>query len=440
MISQSVYLLSLGCAKNLVDSEVMSGALQRSGFRMTEMPEDADVIIVNTCGFLESARAEGIEALLSLAQYKEEGRCKLLVAVGCMPERFGDEMAECMPEIDLFVGVGRYTEIPALILDKLGVSDIPELACGDGYLLRSLSLENGSAYLKIAEGCDNCCAYCLIPKIRGPFVSRPMEDILAEAKQLLEKGVHELVLIAQDCGRYGLDRYGKRMLAELLDLVAELPFAMIRLLYVYPDLVDARLLDVMKKHDNICHYLDMPIQHCSGSVLKAMNRRGDRDSLLAKVREIRNVIPDMALRTTVMLGFPGETEDDFSELVDFLSEAEFDWLGAFTFSAEEGTAAAEMQDQVDEDLKQDRLDVIMEQAMHITEHRLADCIGKELLVLADFPDESTPEGMFVGRSQYQAPDVDGVIYFTGDDVVPGNLYKVRIIDQDLYDLIGEVVS
>ena len=440
MIQRKLFLLSLGCAKNLVDSEVMSGAFKRAGFVLTDDPAEAEIIVVNTCGFIESARAEGIEALLDLAQYKKIGKCQVLAAVGCMTEKFGTEMADCMPEIDLFVGVDHYTEIPDLILAKLQENYRMPAFSGDSYLLRDLSTQDGSAYLKIAEGCDNRCAYCLIPYIRGPLVSRKMEDILVEAKALLEKGVKEVVLIAQDCGRYGLDLYGKRRLPELLDQIASLPFAMVRLLYVYPDLVDQELLAVMKKHDNICHYLDMPIQHCSATVLQAMHRRGDKESLLEKVREIRAALPDVVLRTTVMLGFPGETEADFEELLEFLAEAEFDWLGAFPYFQEEGTPAADMPNQVEADIKQMRVDAVMEQASYITERVLDRYLGRTLTVLASVPDENTPVGYSVGRSQYQAPDVDGVILFTGEDVQPGQLYEVSITDHDIYDLIGQVVE
>ena len=475
----TVYLLSLGCSKNLVDSEIMSGALKRSGYVITDDPAQAQVIIVNTCGFIEAAQQESIEAILDLAEYKQQGSCRLLLAVGCMVEKFAGEMAEAMPEIDGFLGVNQYQDISKLVAEKLGESEKPAPFCGDVYLLRDLPKNSATAYLKIAEGCDNRCSYCLIPQLRGGYVSRPMEDVLAEARRLLEHGAKELVVIAQDTTCYGYDLYGKESLPELLEQLAALPFAMIRLLYAYPDRISERLIQVMSEHENICHYLDMPIQHASGKILRAMGRWGDSRELLALIGRLRAAMPDIALRTTVMVGFPGEDEDDFQELLAFLAEARFDWVGCFPYYQEADTPAAEMPDQLEAEVKQERLDQVMSQAAELTAQALAGRKGAVLSVLAegeaeepieelteeategstedptagsleksmeDSAAESAKEATvgwenrwYVGRSPYQAPEVDGLIYFNSEQPVKaGQLYQIRVTDSDIYDLIGEM--
>ncbi len=440
-MSLQVYLLSLGCAKNQVDSEIMSGSLQNAGFTMTGDPAQADVIMINTCGFIEDAQKESIAAILELAAYKRQGRCRLLVAVGCMCEKFAAEMAESMPELDLTVGVGKYAEIGALLAARL--QQTPPQQPLAPYLLRDLSATVGSAYLKIAEGCNNRCSYCLIPDLRGPYVSRPQTEILAEADRLLTHGVKELVVIAQDPTRYGLDLCGRPLLPELLDELAARPFAMIRLLYVYPQRVDDALLKVMAAHDNICPYLDLPVQHAAAGILRAMNRGGDAEQLLARVAAIRAALPDAALRTTVMVGFPGETKADFDQLLDFLEQARFDWVGAFAFSPQEGTPAATLPRQVAEATKRRRLDLVMQQAARITEERLRRHVGQVYPVLAEKPAPEFGPGLWSGRSRYQAPEVDGVVLFpapAGRPVQPGELYQVRITATQVYDLVGEIVS
>lgn len=435
-----IYLMSLGCSKNLVDSEIMGGALKQNGYQLTDDPAEAQVIIVNTCGFIEAAQQESIEALLDLAEYKQSGKCRLLLAVGCMVEKFQAEMAESMPEIDGFLGVNRYSEIPKLVGEKLGLHQTPAPLYGDAYLLRDLA-GAATAYLKIAEGCDNRCSYCLIPQLRGAYVSRAMEDILAEARLLLERGVRELVVIAQDTTCYGYDLYGKESLPQLLEELAALPFAMIRLLYAYPDRISDELIRVMAAHGNICRYLDMPIQHASASILKAMGRWGDRESLLALVKKLRAAMPDIALRTTVMVGFPGETEADFQTLLDFLQEARFDWLGCFPYYQEADTPAALMEGQLEQDVKQERLDLVMQQAATQTAQALEARVGSRLAVLAEGPAEDAEEDWYVGRSAVQAPEVDGLVYFYSEDpVIPGRLYQVEITESDIYDLAGEALG
>ena len=436
-----VYLLSLGCSKNQVDSEVMAGALKRDGYQLTDDPAQAQVIIINTCGFIEAAQQESIEAILELAEYKRVGQCRLLLAVGCMVEKFQKEMAESMPEIDGFLGVNRYQDISRLLHEGLGQDGAGgKPACpGDPYLLRDVPPGTATAYLKIGEGCSNHCAYCLIPQLRGAYQSRPLEDILVEARQLADRGVKELVVIAQDTTCYGYDRYGREMLPDLLEQLAALPFVMIRLLYAYPDRITDRLIQVMATHANICHYLDMPIQHASPTILRAMKRWGDPQTLLALVEKLRAAMPDIALRTTVMVGFPGETEADFQLLLDFLAQARLDWVGCFPYSQEADTPAAVLPGQVEPDVKQARLDQVMNLAGMMTAQALSQRVGQTVPVLAEGPMEEGAPGWYQGRSFLQAPEVDGLIYFTSPQPVwPGDVYPVSLQQSDVYDLIGDV--
>lgn len=433
-MTATVYLLSLGCAKNQVDSELMRGVLGREGYILTERPAEAEIIIVNTCGFIEAAKKESIEAILELAAYKRHGRCRLLAAVGCMAEKYAEEMREAMPEIDAIMGSQSYAQIGALLSGAAAGEAQP-----DDYQLRALAPGAATAYLKIAEGCDNHCSYCLIPQLRGAYRSRPFAEIVAEAERLCAAGVKELVLIAQDTTKYGLDLYARPRLAELLAAVAQLPFAMIRLLYAYPDTLDDDVLVVMARHDNICHYLDLPVQHGADRVLRAMNRRVTGREILARLERIRGYLPDIALRSTMMVGFPGEKEADFATLLDFLAQARFDWLGAFPYSREDDTPAARMPEQVAEEVKQERYHAVMRQAAEITAARLRRFVGQTLTVLAEGAAEELGNGWYQGRSQYHAPEVDGAVFFTASRAVkPGNLYPVRILSSDIYDLMGEI--
>lgn len=433
----TVYLQSLGCAKNLVDSDLMRGVLKKDRFTLVNDPEDAEVIIINTCGFIEAAKIETIDTVLELAQYKTSGKCRLLVAVGCMVEKYAAEMAEALPELDGLMGSGHYQDIGIFINGKLG----HQLSCRkflkNIYLERDYDCLSATAYLKIAEGCNSRCSFCLIPQLRGPYKSRPMEDIVEEAKRLYQAGVKELVLLAQDTTYYGLDIYGKRKLAELLAQVAQLPFAMIRLLYAYPEGIDETIIKVISQYTNICHYLDMPVQHGVNRILSVMNRPDTRESILKKIQLLRRVMPDIALRTTLMVGFPGESEEDFTALLAFIEEAQFDWIGAFPYCREEDTPAAELEEQIDERIKQERLDMVMNCAAQITSNKLRKYQNQILLVLVtDTAAEIYGEGWFVGRSQYQAPEVDGVIYFSSQNARIGDIVQVKITDQEIYDLIG----
>jgi ribosomal protein S12 methylthiotransferase len=433
-----VYLRSLGCAKNLVDSEMMSGLLLAHNFQFTEQPQDADVIIVNTCGFIQSAQVEAIDNILELAQYKKTGQCRLLLAVGCMVEKFRQEMKDAMPEIDAFLGTAEYDKIALMIEEKLSLPKQNPCLPQDPYLLRSLSTPPYLAYLKVAEGCDNHCTYCMIPQLRGAYKSRPMSDIVVEAESLYKRGVKELILLAQDLTNYGQDIYGRPMLARLVDRIADIPFIWIRLLYLYPTSVDEELLQIMAGHDNICHYLDIPLQHASDNILRSMNRRGNSAELKEKIQLIRSYLPDIALRTTMMVGFPGETKADFANLLQFLQEMKFDWVGVFKYCRAADTVAAKMPHQVHEDAKTRREEKAMSLLAQLTSQRLSCHIGTELLVVTEQEVEGKP-GWYQGRSQYQAPEVDGIIYFTAQGLRAGDFVEVRIIGCDIYDLIGEKI-
>ncbi|MDO4581261.1 MAG: 30S ribosomal protein S12 methylthiotransferase RimO [Bacillota bacterium] len=432
-----VYLLSLGCAKNLVDSELLSGLLKRGGYTICDEAAAADIIIVNSCGFIEAAKAESIEYILELAAARKEGA--LLAVAGCMAGAYGAELTAALPEIDLLITIADYPRINELLAAKSGETAAALDAPANLFLWRELSTTPGTAYLRIADGCDNHCSYCLIPTLRGAYVSRTIEDICAEAEQLRRRGVRELVLIAQDSTRWGLDLYGERRLPELLERLAQIDFAMIRLLYLYPSDIDERLLKVMAAQANICHYLDMPIQHGDDGVLAAMNRRDSAALIEAKVALIRDYLPDVMLRTTVMVGFPGEDERAFRRLLELLRRCRFDWVGAFPYYAEDGTPAALLPAQVEAELKQQRLDAVLAYSETITRERLLSMVGMELAVVVE--GEAGPpyqDGWQRARSQYQAPEVDGAIYVRAA-LRPGQLAKVRITAIDDYDMIGELV-
>ncbi|MGI6360734.1 MAG: 30S ribosomal protein S12 methylthiotransferase RimO [Bacillota bacterium] len=435
--SYSIYLRSLGCAKNLVDSEIMSGLLAFHDFNLTENAAEAQVIILNTCAFIQEAKEEAIENILALAQYKQNGKCQLLIVTGCLIEKYRQEVLEALPEIDAVLGTSEYQKIAELISEKLHLTP-PARIESDPYLFRRLSTPSHTAYLKIADGCDNHCSYCLIPQLRGAFYSRPLEDIFQEAKALRKKNVQELVIIAQDSTNYGSDLYGRPSLAPLLERLAQLDFKWIRLLYVYPDLVDEQLLKVMAAHKNICHYLDIPLQHADNKILKAMNRRGTVEESKAKIALIRRYLPDIALRTTMMVGFPGETKASVAQMVEFLQEMQFDWVGVFKYCREADTVAARMPSQVKKDAKLRREHKIMTLQAGLTHQRLKRHLGQVLEVLVEGPVDGLP-GWYEGRSQYHAPEVDGLIYFSAENLSVGQFVQVKITAVEIYDLIGEVL-
>lgn len=439
----NIYFDSLGCVKNLVDSELALGLLHRAGFGLVAEPEEADVIIVNTCGFINDAKEESINRILDLADLKNE-RCRLLVVCGCLSERYKDELQAELPEIDIMLGTNNYDSIVPRIVEALGEGG----ACGSeqGFDLESslkqrVRISSGyTAYIKVAEGCNNNCAFCAIPGIRGGLKSRTVEDIVAEAEVLLAEGVQELILIAQDTTAYGMDIYGKPGLARLIDAVAPLGFHWIRVLYSYPDRLDDEVLAAMARHDNICHYLDIPLQHINGGVLKAMGRTYDRGYVEALFAKIKKYLPDCVIRTTFMVGFPGETAADFDDLLDFAESVELPWAGVFMYSPEEDTRAAVMPDQVDDKLKARRYNKL-QGALGVSarEHKVR-WVGDTLEVLVECESEYLP-GYYEGRSRYHAPDVDGVVYIenkdnrlTADDI--GSFVQVKIHTAETYDIIG----
>ena len=436
-----VGMVSLGCAKNQVDGEVLMASLKNAGYELCDDAALADVAIVNTCGFIESAKAESIEEILELVTLKKEGRIKKIVVTGCLSERYQEQIRKEIPEVDAAVGIGANGEI-AEIIGQVMAGETPEVfpdkekmpLCGD----RELSTPSYFAYLKIAEGCDNRCTYCAIPLIRGGYRSRSMESIVEEAEKLAAGGAKELIVIAQDTSRYGLDLYGELKLPELLRrLCAVDGVRWIRLLYCYPDTITDELLDVMAREEKIVKYIDLPLQHASGRVLRAMNRRGDRESLTQLIAHMREKIPGLILRTTLITGFPGETEEDFAELSQFVQDVRFDRLGCFAYSQEEGTPAAELPDQVEEDVKNHRAEIIMEQQMEIMQQKGEAMIGKAVTVLTEGFDRYAE--CYFGRTVADSPDIDGKVFFTAAGNKPyfGQFVKVRIDDCIDCDLTGQ---
>lgn len=438
----NIGLVSLGCAKNQTDAEIMLGILASDGFNITYNPSEADVIIVNTCGFIESAKQESIDAILEMAQYKE-GRCRLLIATGCLAERYSNEILIELPEVDAILGTGDYDKIVQVIKDAF--KGEKPVICGhkdrtpEERLPRILSTPPYTAYLKIADGCDNNCTYCAIPMIRGHFRSRKIEDIVEEAEGLAQNGVKELILIAQDTSRYGKDIYGENSLDKLLDELVKIDkIEWIRVHYFYPEAITDSLLDTMAKYDKICNYIDMPVQHGNNYILRRMARRTTQEEMLQKIEKIREKMPDCIIRTSIIVGFPGETEEHFNDLYEFVKKARFDRMGVFTYSQEEDTPAASFPDQIDEDIKNERLDRLMTLQQGISLELNNGKIGKTLEVLAEGYDEDS--FLFYGRSRGDSIDVDGKVYFaTEDEVTAGDIIKVKILDADEYDLTGEVV-
>lgn len=432
-----VGMVSLGCAKNQVDGEMIMASLKNAGFELSDDAALADVAIVNTCGFIESAKQESIDEILELATLKKEGRIKKLVVTGCLSERYQEEIHKELPEVDGVFGIGANGDIAACIESVMNgyTESFPDKSkmplCGD----RELSTPSYFAYLKIAEGCDNKCTYCAIPMIRGGFRSRTMESIEEEARALVENGAKELILIAQDTSRYGLDLYGEYSLAKLLRRLCKIEkLHWIRVLYCYPDAITDELLDVMAEEEKIVKYIDLPLQHASGKILKAMNRRGDKESLLALVRKIRTKMPDVTLRTTLITGFPGETEEDFTELAEFVKEAQFERLGCFAYSQEENTVAGEMPDQIDEETKNHRAEIIMDSQMNIMDRLGEKQVGRDIEVLTEGFDRYAE--CWFGRSAMDAPDIDGKVFFSAEKKpYLGQLVTVHVdeaIDCDLF--------
>ena len=436
-----IALESLGCSKNLVDAEIMMGILNKKGYKLTGDFDEADVILVNTCGFIESAKQESIDTIIEFANLKETGNLKLLIVTGCLAQRYSDELKQEIPEIDAIVGTGSYQNIDEILagLEKekqiVSLNDIEVVYNED--LPRYVSTPDYMAYIKISEGCDKHCTYCIIPKLRGKQKSRKIEDIVAEAKNLAQNGVKELVVIAQDSTMYGSDIYGEARLPQLLEELAQIEgLKWIRIMYSYPESITKELVDVIKRHDNICSYFDMPIQHASNRILKLMNRQTTQEELLAKINMIRTAIPDAVLRTTLITGFPGETEEDFQELVKFVKEVKFDKLGVFPYSREEGTAADLLPNHLEQEVKEERRDIIMMVQQGISEEINLQKVGKVYEVLIE---EQIEDKVYVGRTQYDAEEIDSIVYVKSHTKLqPGDFVNVKITSALEYDLMGDV--
>ena len=435
--------VSLGCSKNLVDTEVMLHRLLSAGYEITPDETEADVVIINTCGFIGDAKEESIDNILDIAWLKEHKDLRAIIATGCMVERYREEVMRELPEVDALLGVGSLDKIEEAV--KAVLAGEKYMHFGDKNTApiggdRVLTTPDHTAYLKIAEGCDNCCTYCAIPAIRGRFRSRPIEEIVEEARGLSELGVKEVCLVAQDTTRYGLDLYGKYSLAELVRAIAEgtdIPW--IRLLYCYPDKITDELLLELRDNPRLLPYMDIPVQHISDRVLRAMNRHGDGATIRAAITRLREAVPDITLRTTVIVGFPGETEEEFSELCEFIKWARFDRVGAFCYSPEEDTPAALFPDQIEEQEKQDRYDILMSTQLRVAEEKNAERIGKTVTVLCEGYDPVAET--HYGRTVADAPEVDGKIYFSAPrHLAVGEFYPVRIEEAVDYDLVGRLVK
>ena len=437
-------IVSLGCAKNQVDAEMLLFSLKQKGFELVDDPAKADAVIVNTCGFIESAKQESIDEIIELGKLKREGKIKAIIVTGCLAERYQNEITKQLYEVDAAVGIGANSKIADIVLDALGGNKTElfpsklELPLEGG---RIQSTPPYTAYLKIAEGCDNRCTYCAIPLIRGGFRSREPENVIEEARQLAEKGVRELNVIAQDTTRYGEDLFGKPYLAKLLKELCKIEkLRWIRVLYCYPERVTDELIDVMANEEKIVKYIDLPLQHCNAEILKSMNRRGSRESLTALLNKIRDRIPNVVLRTTFISGFPGETEEQFEELCEFAKEIEFDRLGCFPYSQEEDTPAAAFPNQLDGETKQNRADIIMEQQQLIMTRRCEKLVGTTAEVLVEGFDRIAE--CWYGRTYADAPEVDGCVFFTTGGKKPsiGSFVNVKITDTMGIDPVGEMIE
>ena len=435
----NILFISLGCDKNLVDSEFMLGKLTKAGHQLVDDEMQADVIIVNSCCFINDAKEESIQTILEMAQYKEIGRLKKLIVTGCLSQRYQDEIFKEIPEVDAILGTNSYEHILDVIegkkcayfdtLDTLPASDSKRLLSTPGHY----------AHLKIAEGCNKQCAYCIIPSIRGPYRSVPMEILIEQAKELVASGVKELILVAQETTLYGIDLYGKKSLHLLLDELNKISgLYWIRIMYCYPEEIYDELIQSIKHNEKVCHYLDMPIQHANDDVLKRMNRRTNHQELVEHIEKIRKEIPDICLRTTLISGFPGETKENHEELMQFVNDMEFDRLGAFTYSAEENTPAAEFDNQIDEELKEEWKDEIMELSEEVIYDKNQRLINQEFLAMIE--GKVADENSYVGRTYRDAPGIDGYVFIqTDEELVTGDFVRVRITGAYEYDLIGELI-
>lgn len=442
-MSIRVGMVSLGCPKNLVDAEVMLGLLRDAGYKIVNREESADVLIVNTCGFIGPAKEESIEAILELARFKERGRCKALIVTGCLAQRYPSELEKELPEVDAFVGTGEFCHVVGVVKRALEGQRVT-LVGEPGFIYdhktpRCLATPSYTAYLKIAEGCDNRCSYCVIPSIRGRYRSRPVESLVAEAESLAKSGVRELILVAQDTTRYGEDIYGRPRLQDLLRAVSRVDgIVWLRFLYTYPTRISHGLIEAVAEEPKVCKYIDIPLQHASERILRMMRRRGSIREVRELIGRIRDRIPGVVLRSSFIVGFPGETEADFKELLGFLGEMEFEHAGVFKYSPEEGTEAALLGECVAEEVKERRFHEAMEAQRRISRRKNEERLGRTYKVLIEAP---APEGGLVGRSEAEAPEIDGLIYVTGhENLRAGEFREVRITGAGDYDLVGKLIQ
>lgn len=439
-----ILFVSLGCDKNLVDSEHMLGMLCDNGFTVTDDENEADVIVINTCCFIHDAKEESIENIIEMSKLKEVGNLKALVVTGCLAQRYKDEIQKEIPEVDAVIGTTAYDDIVNIVKEILEDKKVVNSYKDISYLTpntsnRVITTGGYTSYLKIAEGCNKNCTYCIIPKLRGKFRSVPMEQLLEEARYLADKGVKELILVAQETTLYGVDIYGEKKLPELLRELCRIDgFEWIRILYTYPEEITDELIQVIKEEDKICKYIDMPIQHASDNILKKMGRRTSRADLIEIIRKLRNEIDDIVIRTTLITGFPGETEEDFEQLLDFVYDMSFERLGVFTYSAEEGTKAAEMDNQIDEDIKEARRNAVMEMQQDITFDYMASLVGNITKVLIE--GYMVDDDVYVGRTYMDAPNIDGLVFVNSNkQLMSGDIILAEITNSDGYDLIAEHV-
>lgn len=439
----NILFISLGCDKNLVDSEVMLGLLDKKGYKIVDEESEADVIVINTCCFINDAKEESVQTILEMAEYKKEGRLKALIVTGCLAQRYQQEILDEIPEVDAVLGTTSYDKITEAVEEALAgnghveVTDINALPLVDEK--RLVTTGGHFAYLKIAEGCDKHCTYCIIPKLRGNYRSVPMERLIKEAEDLADQGVKELILVAQETTVYGQDIYGEKSLHKLLKELCKISgIRWIRILYCYPEEIDDNLIQVIKEEPKICHYLDLPIQHASDEILKRMGRRTSKKQLVEIIGKLRSEIPDIALRTTLITGFPGESEANHEELMGFVDEMEFDRLGVFTYSPEEDTPAADMPEQIEESVKEDRQAELMELQQDIAFDKAEDMVGSEVLMMVE--GKVADENVYVGRTYKDAPNVDGLIFVHTDaELITGDFAKVKVTGALEYDLIGELM-
>lgn len=433
----NVGFISLGCTKNLIDTEMAIGLFKNNNYKIVNNVQEAEIIVINTCGFIETAKEEAVNTILEMAEYKNKGNCKYLVVMGCLVQRYKKELQKALPEVDLFLSIDEYEEFWEKI-EKLLKNKEENLKEKMNYLNRVITTGKTTTYLKIAEGCSNRCTYCAIPNIRGPYISRPFEEIIEEAKKLSKQGYKEIIVIAQDTTKYGIDLYGKPRFAELLSELAKIKeFKWIRFLYSYPESITDELIEVVKNNQNICKYFDIPIQHISDKVLKRMNRKTTGKDIENLIEKIKTEIPDVILRTSLIVGFPGETEEDFEKLLNFVSKAKFDKLGVFKYSKEEGTPASRLPEQIHYKIKQKRYNKIMEIAKKTSKENLQKTLGKTYEALIE--EKTIDNKYYIGRTYMDIPNEDGVVFIKNTKQIPeGTWAKCEIIDIKDYDLVGSV--